>query len=74
MTKEFITNIINPKKSIVYKSPKKGQTSIRLSQQLIQSIWNRTQKLKSLPVLIVNIPANVEENYVITCHITKESK
>jgi hypothetical protein len=73
--KEFITNVIQPfKNSIVYKSVKKGQTSFRITQQLIQSVYNKSKKLNSFPVLILTIPANENENYYIRCQITKEKK
>lgn len=72
MVKDFIKNVLNQKTSLVYKTPKKGQKSFRITQQLIQSIWNKTKKLNNLPILILTIPANKKENYILRCHITKE--
>jgi len=62
------------RQAIVYKGVKEGQTSFRITQQLLQSIWLKAKRLKNLPVLILTIPANKKENYVIRCQISKEKK
>ena len=73
MSKEFITNVpSNFKTSAVYKNVKKGTKSFRVTQQLVQAIWSKAKKLKNVPVLILTIPANEKENYVLRCHVTKE--
>lgn len=75
MVKEFIKNVLPDfKSSLVYKSAKKGQSSFRVTQQLLQSIYLKAKKLKTIPVLILTIPANKVENYVVRCQITKEKK
>ena len=75
MTKEFITNVLpNFKTSIVYKNAKEGQTSFRITQQLLQSIWLKAKRLKNLSTLVLTIPANKKENYILRCQITKEQK
>ena len=75
MVKQLIKNVLpNFKTSIVYKSVKEGQTSFRITQQLLQSVYLKAQKLKNLAVIILTIPANKEENYVLRCQITKEKK
>lgn len=75
MVKEFLTNVLpNFKNSIVHKSVKEGTKSFRITQQLLQSIWYKSKKLKTLPVLILTLPANNKENYVMRCQITKEKK
>lgn len=74
MVKQFITNVIPSKSSLVFKTVKKGQTSFRITQQLIQSIFIRAKKLKNIAVLILTIPANEKENYILRCHIIKEKK
>ncbi len=72
---EIIKNVLpNFKTSIVYKTVKKGQTSFRITQQLIQSIYNKAGKLKGLATLVLTIPANKTENYILRCRITKEKK
>lgn len=72
MAKEFFKNVIPNRSSIVYKSAKKGQTSFRITQQLLQSIWIKSKKLKNIPALVIKIPANKKENYVVKCHIQRE--
>lgn len=75
MVKEFIRNVLpNFKSSIVYKSATKGQKSFRITQQLVQSIYNKAGKLKTLATLILTIPANQKENYILRCHVSKEKK
>lgn len=73
MTKEFITNVpSNFKTSAVYKNVKKGQKSFRVTQQLVHTTFTKAKKLKTVPVLILTIPANKNENYVLRCQIMKE--
>jgi len=75
MTKKLFKNVLEPfKNSIVYKSVKEGQTSFRITQQLVQSIYLKARKLKTLATLILTIPANKEENYILRCQISKEKK
>ena len=75
MSKEFIKNVLpNFKTSIVYKNAKKGTKSFRITQALLKNICCKTKKLKNLPVVIITIPANKKENFILRCHITKEKK
>ncbi len=76
MTKELIRNIVKKtfRNAIVYKSAKKGTKSFRITQQLLQNVWSKAKKLKNLPVIILSIPANEKENYILRCHINKEKK
>ena len=75
MVKEFIKNVLPDfKSSLVYKTPKEGQTSFRITQQLLQSVYLKAKKLKTLPVIILTLPANKKENYVVRCQITREKK
>jgi len=75
MVKDLIKNVLpNFKTSIIYKNVKEGTKSFRITQQLLQSIWYKASKLKNLPVLIITVPANKKENYILRCHITKEKK
>ena len=75
MVKEFITNVLpNFRSSIVYKNVKEGTKSFRITQQLLQSIWLKAKKLKNVSILIITIPANKTENYILRCQITKEKK
>ena len=73
MVKELIKNVLpNFKTSIVYKNVKEGTQSFRITQKLLQSIWYKAKRLKNFPALILTIPANQKENYILRCHITKE--
>lgn len=73
MSKELIKNVLpNFKTSIVYKNVKKDTKSFRITQQLLQNIWYKAKKLKNLPILILTIPANDKENYVLRCQIKRE--
>ncbi len=60
------------KTSAVYKHAKKDAKSFRITQQLLQGVWSRAKRLKNLSVLILTIPANKKENYVLRCQVTKE--
>ena len=71
--KEFFTNILGSQgHATVYKSPKKGQKSFRITQNLLTSLWNKANKIKNKGVLILTIPANKKENYVLKCYLVKE--
>ena len=73
MSKELVTNVPSDFKSCaVYKYVKKGQKSFRVSQRLLQKIFNQALKLRNVPVLILTIPANKKENFVLRCQIKKE--
>jgi hypothetical protein len=74
MTKEFITNLLSNNESAIYKNVKKGTKSFRITQQLLQGIWYKAKRLKNLPILILTIPANKKENYVLRCQVMKEKK
>ena len=75
MAKELVKNVLpNFKTSIVYKSVKEGTQSFRITQQLLQNIWYKAKKLKNLPLLILTIPANKKENYILRCQLSKEKK
>lgn len=76
MSKELIKNVVEKtfRNAIIYKSVKKGTKSFRITQQLLQSVWSKAKKLGNLPVIILTIPANTKENFILRCHITKEKK
>lgn len=76
MVKQLFRNIVEKtfKSAIIYKHVKKGTKSFRITQSLVQRAWNQAKKLKNLPVIILTIPANDKENYVLRCHISKEKK
>lgn len=73
MSKEFITNVPSDfKTSAVYKHVKKGQKSFRVTQRLVQKVFTEAKRLGNVPVLILTIPANKKENFVLRCQIMKE--
>lgn len=73
--KESIKNVLpNFKTSIVYKTVKKPQTSFRITRQLVQNVYDMAGKLKTLATIILTIPANKKENFVLRCQISKEKK
>lgn len=75
MVKELIKNVLpNFKTSVVYKNVKEGTKSFRITQQLLQSVWYKAKQLKTMAMLVVTIPANKKENYILRCQITKEKK
>lgn len=80
--REFITNVIPGGKAIkhpisnyiTYKRAKKNQKSFRITNKLLQGVWNHALKIKKQAQLIISIPANQRENFIITCSIRKERK
>ncbi len=52
----------------VYKSAKKGQSSFRISKNLLDNLWNQSTKLEKKPQLILSIG-----EYVLTCNIQKQT-
>jgi len=76
--REFITDA-KPRKPFsnfcsIYRSAKKNQKSFRITQALLKNIWNQAKKIRKIPQLILTVPANLKENYIIKCIITKERK
>ncbi len=76
MVKQLFKNIVqkNFKSAVIYKHAKEGTKSFRITQSLVQRAWNQAKKLINLPVIILTIPANQKENYVLRCIISKEKK
>lgn len=78
MTKKIFITDADPQKferyCTVYKSSKKEQKSFRLTQLFLQSIWNQAKNIKKIPKIVLTIPANAKENYIIECTIRKERK
>ncbi|MGD2071871.1 MAG: hypothetical protein PVG65_00070 [Candidatus Thorarchaeota archaeon] len=79
MSREIIHNIpknIKPfsKYYTVFKSTKKGKTSFRITRQLLQSLVNKAKKIHKIGELVITIPANKQENYILRGIVTKEKK
>lgn len=76
MVKQLFRNIVekNFRSAVIYKHAKEGTKSFRVTESLVRRAYNQAKKLKNLPVIILTIPANENENYVLRCQITKEKK
>lgn len=77
MKREFITDA--DAKSFeryctVYRFSKKNQKSFRLTEAFLKSVWNQAKNIKKIPKIILTIPANVKENYIIECTVRRERK
>lgn len=55
---------------IIHKSARKGQTSFRITKDLLESLISTSIKIQKQPKLIITIPVGLNE-YEITCTITK---
>jgi hypothetical protein len=55
---------------IIHKSAKKGQTSFRITKDLLDSLISTSLKIKKQPKLIITINSGSDE-YIITSSITK---
>lgn len=58
----------------VYRSSKKKQKSFRITEAFLKNIWNQAKKIRKIPKIILTIPANQVENYIIECVVRKERK
>lgn len=56
----------------VFKSAKKGQKSFRITSSLLNTMVKKANKVGKAPLLIIHIPANEKESYLLTCHVLKE--
>jgi len=59
---------------IIHKSVKKGQSSFRITRQLLQTIFNKAVKIQKNGELIIEVPVNEKENFILTCKLTKAKK
>lgn len=58
----------------VYKSSSQKQQSFRLTKAFLKNIYNQARNIKKIPRIILTIPANQAENYIITCTVRRERK
>ena len=78
--REDITGV--PKKGIdslyqyytVFKSPKKGQQSFRLTSQLVKNIYKKASSLKKEGLIILILPFDSNNNFRLECIIKSEIK
>ena len=79
MTREIIKNIPDNLKKVshyctIYKSAKKDKKSFRITAQLLQSIIAKALKINKMAQLVITIPANKQEKYIVRAIVTKEKK
>lgn len=55
----------------VYKSAKKGLKSFRITSSMLNNILKKSGKANGLSQLVITIPANTKESFVLTCKVTK---
>jgi len=73
--REFITDVMPFSQFFtIYKKSKKNQENFKITKNLIKEIFRRAKKAKKKPELVITIPANMKENYIITCHMIKQRK
>jgi len=77
MIREIITNIPKGFKPYtryctIFKSAKKGQKSFRITQQLLQALWSKAKKVGKIGELVIIIPANKKQKYILRGILTKE--
>jgi len=58
----------------VYKSAKDGQLSFRITTKLINSIYNKARIVKKKGNLVITLPCDDKNNYMLNCLITKNKK
>jgi len=75
MKREFITDA-DPKSferyCTVYRSAKKNQKSFRLTQAFLKNIYNQAKKIRKVPRILLTIPANEKEIFIVECTIRRE--
>ena len=56
---------------IIIKSAKNGLSSFRITQKLIEAVYQKARKVKRKGELILSIPCDDKNEYVLNCLITK---
>ena len=77
MTREKIINVSDKLKKFshyytVHKSAKKDTKSFRITAQLLQTIIAKALKISKFAQLVITIPANKGEKYIVRAVVTKE--
>jgi len=57
-----------------FKSVKEGERSFRITSNLIDSIYTKARKIKKKGELVLTIPCDEKNNYILECKITKIKK
>ena len=74
MDKELITGIPNAGHCVVFKSPKEGQKTFKVTQQLLSKLWTTSKNVNNKGVVMLTIPKNKKENFVLKCYLTTEKR
>jgi hypothetical protein len=56
----------------IFKSAKEGNCSFQITQKLLNSVYEKSRKAKKKGMLVVTIPAEEGNKFVLECLITKE--
>lgn len=71
--KEKIFNVVSPLTNCIkVVTPKKGQSTVRISKNMLNRIYKQAKNLNKLSSLIIKIPINDKEEFVLTCNLKKE--
>ena len=57
-----------------FKSVKEGERSFRITSHLINSIYTKARKIKKKGELVITLPCDEKNNYILECKITKVKK
>ena len=59
---------------VIHKKAKHNEKSFKITQSLLRALINQAEKENKPGKLIITVPANVRQNYIIDCIIKKEDK
>ena len=48
--------------------------SFRITKELLEKMWNQSLDVNKEPIIIINIPANDYEDYMIVGHVIKQTR
>lgn len=78
MTKKVFITDADPKSferyCTVYRSSNQKQQSFRLTRAFLKNIYNQAKVINKVPRIILTIPANEKENFIVECTIRRERK
>lgn len=58
----------------IFKSAKDGNVSFLVTQKLLISAYEKAQRAKKKGMLVLTIPADSDNNFILECTITKDKK
>jgi len=56
----------------IFKSSAKGKVSFLITQKLLTSLYEKSQRAKKKGMLVLSIPAGNGVKYILECTLTKE--